>query len=95
VDQYGFIKPGVLLKSTGVLADGTVSEYIYGGVVEATKIHTDNTTLAGVTQDVDVAVAMFCLLNRDVLEDSLGRALTANELAAVNAAGSHVALTLT
>ena len=41
------------------------------------------------------AVGLFVLINRDILEDSLGRALSANELAAVDAAGSHVAITST
>lgn len=98
VDANGYIKPGVPLKIAGgllVLADGTAGEYIAGAVVEAVQIHTDNTTLAGVTADVEIAIALFCLMNRDILEDSLGRALTANELAAIAAAGSHVAITPT
>lgn len=98
VDANGYLKPGVLFKIAGgllVLADATVGEYIAGAVVEAVKVHTDNTTLAGVTADVEVAIATFCLLNRDILEDSLGAALTADELAAIAAAGSHVAITPT
>ena len=45
--------------------------------------------------DIDVAVGLYVLLNRDIAEDVLGRALSADELAAINAAGSHVAVTPT
>ena len=93
VDAKGYLKPGVLLKEDGTIIDGTVGEYAYGAVVEATKVADDNTALAGVTDDIDVTVAPFALLNRDILEDNLGRALSANELAAIRAAGSRLAIT--
>lgn len=92
VDDNGYLKPGVPFKFAGgllVLADGTAGEFIYGCVVEATKIADDNApaTLAAAA-DVEVAVAFLCAVNRDILEDVLGRALTANEIAAFAAAGS-------
>ena len=98
VDANGYLKPGVPFKLSGgllVLADGTLDEYLFGANVEAVQVHTDNTTLAGVTTDVEIAVAVFCVINRDLVEDVLGRALTANELAAAAAAGSHVIVTPT
>jgi len=98
VDANGYLKPGVPFKIAGgllVLCDATAGEYIAGCVAEAVQVHTNNTTLAGVTTDVEVAIATFCLLNRDIVEDCLGRALTADELAAIAAAGSHVAITPT
>lgn len=96
VDADGYIRPGVLLKENGALADATANETIYGAVVEATKIADDNVagTLAA-ADDVEVPVAMFVLINRDILEDSLGRAVSANELAALARGGSHVVLTPT
>jgi len=94
VDANGYLKPGVILQQNGDLVSGA-SQIAYGAVVEATKVAADNSALGGVTDDVQVAVALFCLINRDILEDSLGRALSANELAAVDAAGSHVAITPT
>lgn len=94
VDAYGYLKPGVILQQNGDKITGT-SQVAYGAVVEAVKVAADNTALGSVTDDVEVAVGLFVLLNRDILEDSLGRALSANELSAVDAAGSHVAITPT
>ena len=97
VDTNGYIKPGVILQANGDKITGA-SQIAYGAVIEAVKVApagSDNTALGLITTDVEVPVALFCLLNRDILEDSLGRALSADELAAVNAAGSHVAITPT
>lgn len=92
VDQYGYIKPGVILQENG----GKISapaQVAYGAVVEAIKIAADNAaaTLAAAA-DKDVALARFVALNQDIAEDILGRALTADEVAAVKAAGSHLTL---
>lgn len=92
VDQYGYLKPGAPLQRAGVSADAVAPAFVFGCVAEATRIHTDNTTLAGVTKDVDVTVVPMGTVNRKLLEDNLGRVLTANELAAFNAAGSKIAL---
>ena len=97
VDNYGYLKPGVILTQTGDLVSLT-TEVAYGAVIEAVKVApagSDSTALAAITTDVEVAVGLWVLLNRDILEDSLGRAVSANELLAINAAGSHVALTNT
>jgi hypothetical protein len=101
VDAYGYLKPGAMFKlSSGVAVplDGTSGEYVYGVVVEATKIVPDaptNTTLGAVTANPYVALETHALLNRDIVEDNLGRALHADEVAACAAAGSHVVLTVT
>lgn len=99
VDADGYIIPGVLLKSDGTLADATPGEYIYGVVIEATKVPGLTTVAADATvqaaSDFQVAVARGGLLNRDMVEDNLGRALTANELAALAAAGSGLRITKT
>jgi len=97
VDDYGYIKPGVLIQQNGD-AITAAAQVAYGAVVEPVKVApagSDNTALAAITTDVEVAVGLWVLLNRDVLEDILGRALDANELAAVDLAGSHVAITST
>lgn len=85
IDQYGYLKQGVLLKRTGVLADGTVGEKIYGAVVEATKIAASNSAgdLAAAAA-ATVIVSLIGSMNRAVLEDSLGRAVSADELAALD-----------
>lgn len=73
--------------------DVSVQDYIYGAVVEQTKIHTNNTTLAAVTADVDVTVAVAGFINRAILEDSLGSALTGAEEAALINGGCHLIMT--
>lgn len=82
VDADGYLKPGVPLKPDGTLADGTAGERAYL-TVEAAKVHTSNSGLASVTADVPVAVATVCQLNQAIGEDILGRAYTANEIAAL------------
>lgn len=95
VDQYGYLKPGVPLSKTGTLV---TSGFVYGVTIEATKIVPNdptNTTLGAVTADPFVAVCVVGLVNRDILEDNLGRALTSAEIAGFDAAGSKLALTST
>lgn len=93
VDSKGYLKPGVPLKKAGVLADATAGEFIYGVVLEATKVADDNVaaTLAA-ADDIEVVVGVIGAINQDMVEDNLGRALNANELAAFVAAGCHIAL---
>lgn len=94
VDQYGYLKPGVLVQASGVPVNG-VTQIAYGAVIEATKVADNNGAALATAPDIDVAVGLWVLLNRDILEDLLGRVLSADELAAINAAGSHVAVTPT
>lgn len=80
-------------------AGGAIASRLYGVTIEATKLNItlprDNTTLSNETGDHFVAVATSGIVNRDIAEDNLGRAYTAPELAAFNAAGSHFTLTTT
>ena len=95
VDADGYVIPGTPLKVGGVLADGTADEVIYGVVIEATKVPGVNAVAADAdldaVADFPIAVARGGLLNRDMVEDHLGRALTAAEIAAF--AGSGLLLT--
>lgn len=96
VDQFGYLKPGVPLTKTGVLVGS--GAFVYGVTIEAQKIVPDNptnTTLAAVTADPIIAVNTVGHVNRDVIEDNLGRALTADEIAGFDAAGSKIALSAT
>jgi hypothetical protein len=53
----------------------------YGVVIEATKVAAGSTTaLLDAATDIDVAIATVCMIQRHVLEDSLGRTLTDEEL---------------
>lgn len=94
IDKYGYLKPGVPFA-----ADGTpvgVGEYVYGVTVEAVKVADDNAaaTIAALTTQ-QVALGVEGTVNRDVVEDILGRALTADEIAGFALAGSNLRLTKT
>jgi hypothetical protein len=103
VDLKGYLKPGTpfkLVSGAAVPLDGTADEFVHGCVVEATQIvpsspTVTNAILAAVTIDPFIALATHGVINRDILEDNLGRALHANEVAAFAAAGSHIVLTTT
>ncbi len=90
VDANGFLKPGVPVLRTGALVTAGA---VYGVTVEATKIAKSNAaadlTAAG---SPEVAVALIGTLNRAIMEDNLGRALTAAEIAGFVAAGSLIKL---
>jgi hypothetical protein len=97
VDAFGYLKPGVPLAKTGILV-GVAPAFVYGVTFEAQKIvpaNPTNGTLAAVTVDPIVTINTVGHVNRDVLEDNLGRALTADEIAGFDAAGSKIALSAT
>lgn len=78
VDALGYLKPGVPFTKAGILVATGVA---YGVTIEAIKIATDNAsaTLAAAT-DCFVALGTHGVLNRDIMEDNLGRALTGAEV---------------
>lgn len=92
VDVNGYLKPGVPLKQDGNLVGA--GTYVFGVTVEAVKVADGNTDaiLDAVTVDPFVAVATICQVSQDIIEDTLGRALTADELAGFDVAGSKVSL---
>jgi hypothetical protein len=100
VDADGFLKPGVPFKKDGTLADGTGGEFIYAVNPEPQNLRMavlppTNSTLSGDTRTFPLGMGTGGEVNRDVAEDNMGRAYTANELAAFNAAGSMIHLTNT
>lgn len=96
VDADGFLKPGAMFKSDGTQPDG--SGFLYAINPEPIKIidyvPTD-VLLAADTATIPVGMVTAGVINRDVVEDNLGRAMTANELTAAVAAGSQFTLTNT
>lgn len=97
VDAFGYLKPGVPLTKAGILV-GASPAFVYGVTFEAQKIVPDNPTngtLGAVTVDAIITVNTIGHINRDVAEDNLGRAYTANEIAGFDAAGSKIALSAT
>jgi hypothetical protein len=96
VDTLGYLKPGVPLAKAGDLVGSGVA--VYGVTLEAIRIVTYTPTdalLAADTGTVAVAVGTVGVVNRDIMEDNLGRALTADEIAGFALAGSHIHLTRT
>lgn len=97
VDEFGYLKAGVPLTKAGILV-GASPAFVYGVTFEAQKIvpvNPTNDTLAAVTADPIITVNTVGHINRDVAEDNLGRALSANEIAGFDAAGSKIALSAT
>jgi hypothetical protein len=97
VDADGNLKPGCVFESNGTPVGS--GQICYGIVVEAIKLPITlprtNTTLGNETGDPLIAVSTAGLVNRDVAEDNLGRAYTADELAGFVIAGSNFSLTTT
>lgn len=98
VDADGWLKPGVPFKQDGTLADG--SGHIYAVNPEPQNLRMavlppTNGTLSGDTRTYPLGMGTIGTVNRDVIEDNLGRALTANELTAFATAPCKINLTLT
>lgn len=97
VDQDGYLKPGVPFDKSGNTVGSGVA--VWGVTIEPIKtphatIPPTNTSLGADTGTFPVAVG-FGLVNRDIIEDNLGRALTADEIAGFDLAGSNCRLTRT
>jgi hypothetical protein len=100
VDADGYLKPGVPFKKDGTLADGTGGEFIYAVnpepiFINHATIPPTDVSLAADTATIPLGMGTIGEVNRDIAEDNMGRAYTANELAAFNAAGSMIHLTNT
>ncbi len=84
VDAQGNLKPGVPFRDTGARISGA-GQFVFGVVPEPIKVAKSNSnadlTAAGVVQ---LAVGTIGQVNRALIEDALGSALTADELAAFN-----------
>ncbi len=93
VDEDGYIKPGVPFKKDGNLIGS--GDPVWGVTIEPIQITTGNTdTILDAETDCFVTVG-FGLCNRDIIEDNLGRALTPDEIAGFDLAGSNCRLTRT
>jgi hypothetical protein len=93
VDADGYLKPGVPLQKDGsiIASSGVVWGVTFGGE----KVATGGTdTILVAATDCFVAVG-FGLVNRDVAEDNLGRAYSADEIAGFDLAGSNCRITRT
>lgn len=97
VDADGYLKPGVMFKSDGTQPDG--SGFVYGVNPEPIKIITyvpTDALLAADTGTIPVGCGVSGVLNRDIIEDNLARAMTANEVTALlPSSGARFTLTNT
>jgi hypothetical protein len=95
VDQDGYIKPGVPLSKIGDTIGAAVP--VWGVTIEAIKLPlaTIPPTNVSLAADTGTCPEVFGLCNRDIMEDNLGRALTANEIAGFDLAGSNCRITRT
>lgn len=89
LDARGYLKQGTPLQADGTPVSD-VDQVVAGCLVEATQIvfpegAAITQTMLDAEADRPVIITPVCQLNQDVLEDSLGRALNANELAAIAA----------
>lgn len=98
VDADGYLKPGVPLNASGALiateaTPGTTTDSVFGVTVEPIKVAESNAaadlTAAGT---MDIALVTIGQVNRAVVEDILGRVLTADEVAAFSNAPCTVKL---
>lgn len=92
IDEYGYLKPGVPFMKDGTTV-GADPDYVYGVTIEAIKVADDNLapTIAALA-NTWVSVATIGQVNKAAVEDMLGRALTANEIAGFTRAGSKLVL---
>lgn len=93
VDADGYIKPGVPLQKTGALITGA-AQIVFGVVPEPIKVANSNSApdLAAASNAFQLAVGDIGQVNRAIIEDNLGRVLTANEIAGFDLAGCMVKL---
>lgn len=91
VDANGYLKAGVPFSAAGALVGAAVP--VFGVTPEAIKVATTNAaadlTAAGT---VRVTVGTVGQVNRALMESSLGRVLTANEIAGFGLAGCRIHL---
>jgi sugar/nucleoside kinase (ribokinase family) len=85
----------VPLKKNGVLVDGA-GQAIFGVVPEPIKVANSNSAgdLAAASAAFQLAIGTIGQVNRAIIEDNLGRALSADELSAFLAADCRVILLL-
>lgn len=94
VDADGYLKPGVTFNlATGLLP--TAAGQKVGVVHEPIKLGASLAAVQAITNDPPVALGVIGVLNRDIMEDNMGSAVSANEIAALDGAGSRLVLGLT
>lgn len=95
VSDDGYLKPGAVLRNNAkVLNPITATAQVALGVTfEEVKVAKSNSTAdLGAATDIPVVIAVSATIDRAIVENNLGRVLTADELTAL---GNNDRLTLT
>jgi hypothetical protein len=92
VDSDGLLKPGTIFEEDGTLAGGA-GTYVFGVVRYPIEVAAGDTdALLDAAPNVDIVVFIRGVVDKDTIEDNIGRALTQGEVDAFNYLGSHVQL---
>lgn len=97
IDSFGYIKPGVPVRQVSAGVFGLVSgagQSIFGIVPEYLKVAAgnDSTSIAAASAAFPIGIVTICSVRRGIIEENLGRVLSADELAAFAAAGRNPVL---
>lgn len=96
VDSDGYLKPGVPFKANGDLV-GAPAESILGVVIEALRVASGNGAgdFSAASAAHQIGLATIGQINRDVVEDNMGGAFTADELDAFSDIDCHIIVSAT
>jgi hypothetical protein len=104
VDAYGILKPGTPFGLSGgkLVVPVATGGFTYGVTaapiqLDAAGAATGAVTSTSLDSDTDQPITVYCggVVNRDLAEDNLGRAYSADEIAGFTIAGSQLRLTET
>lgn len=91
IDSDGNLKPGIPLTRDGAMIGA--GDFVYGVTAESFKVADDGLQATiDALETVDVPIALICCVVRDLAEDVLDRAYTADEIAGFDLAGSKCVL---
>lgn len=93
VDADGYLKPGVPFEADGTLILAAAG-IVFGVSIEPIKVAKSNSApdLAAASAAFQIGLGTIGQVNRAIIEDNLGRVLTANEIAGFGLAGSLIKL---
>lgn len=81
VDADGMLKPGVLFTAAGILVASGLAYAINPEPIKIVDYVPTDALLAADTATIPVGMITSGVVNRDIVEDNLGRAMTAAEIA--------------
>lgn len=96
VDSDGYLKPGVPFLASGALVSAP-AQSILGVVIEALRVAGGNAAgdFSAASAAHQIGLATIGQINRDVVEDNMGAAFTADELDAFSDIDCHIIVSAT